>query len=108
MDFRNPKFNAHGGVDVEINHSKFGWIPFTASAEDIEAHGRDIHSDALAAGPAAYVAPPPPDPSPPPAPDPVREALDILAAAAAPEVRDAVRAKLGTTREALEPVAVTR
>ena len=35
FDFRNATFNAVGTIDCEINHPKFGWIPFTATqAED--------------------------------------------------------------------------
>ena len=30
MDIRNPKYNAFGTIDVEIEHEQFGWIPFTA------------------------------------------------------------------------------
>lgn len=34
MEWRNPKRNAVGSIDLEINHPDFGWIPFTADVED--------------------------------------------------------------------------
>lgn len=48
MDIRNPTFNQHGTVDVEIDHPDYGWIPFTASPLDSEAHGRDIYARVIA------------------------------------------------------------
>ena len=60
MEARNPKFNAHGGIDVEINHPVHGWIPFTASPDDVEPLGPEIYGRAIAGefGPIApYVAP---------------------------------------------------
>jgi hypothetical protein len=49
MEYRNPIFvNASGTrIDMEINHPKFGWIPFTADKDDIEAHGRELWADAV-------------------------------------------------------------
>ena len=58
MDIRNPVYTAEGLIDCEINHPVYGWIPFTANQNDVEAHGKEIHAEALAMGPAAYVAPP--------------------------------------------------
>lgn len=44
IDVRNQKYNANGiTVDCEINHPVFGWIPFTASPNDIEEHGREVY-----------------------------------------------------------------
>lgn len=45
MQYRNPRFNAQGSIDVEINHPDFGWITFTASPDDPEEHGRQIFED---------------------------------------------------------------
>ena len=68
MEIRNAIYNAFGTIDCEINHPTFGWIPFTASPDDDEELGRQIHADILSgkAGQiASYVAPPPqPDPIP--------------------------------------------
>lgn len=49
MEIRNPKYSAPDGsmIDLEINHPDFGWIVFTASADDSEAHGRDLHRASL-------------------------------------------------------------
>jgi hypothetical protein len=62
MEIRNPKYTATGRIDCEINHPEFGWLPFTASPEDAEPHGREIFALAEALGPAAYD---PPEPAPP-------------------------------------------
>lgn len=40
---KSPKYNKDGTIDCEIEHPVFGWIPFTASHEDVEKHGRDIY-----------------------------------------------------------------
>lgn len=45
MQYRNPRFNSQGTIDVEINHPDFGWITFTASPDDHEEHGRQIFED---------------------------------------------------------------
>ena len=69
MEIRNAIYNAFGSIDCEINHPTFGWIPFTAAADDSEELGRQIHADILA-GKAGEVAPyvaPPPQPVPVPA-----------------------------------------
>ena len=62
MEIRNPKYTATGRIDCEINPPEFGWLPFTASPDDPEAHGREIFVLAEAMGPAAYD---PPEPTPP-------------------------------------------
>ena len=30
-------------IDCEIQHPVFGWIPYTAAADDVEASGRAIY-----------------------------------------------------------------
>lgn len=55
IEIRNTKFNAVGTIDCEINHLKFGWIPFTASPDDIEITGREIYAAAIGRSPAPYV-----------------------------------------------------
>jgi len=66
MDVRNATYNQYGTIDCEIDHPVFGWIPFTASPDDVEAHGRAIYADLLASGSvAAYVPVDVPAPSPP-------------------------------------------
>lgn len=60
-EYRNAAYNAFGGIDCEINHAEFGWIPFTANADDAEQTGKDMFAALAAADPAptAYVASPP-------------------------------------------------
>jgi hypothetical protein len=60
MDIRNPQYNSIGTIDCEIEHPVYGWIPFTASPDDVEEHGRAIYDAALAMGPADYIPPPAP------------------------------------------------
>lgn len=67
MNIRNPTYNHLGTIDCEIEHPRYGWIPFTASPDDVEARGREAHAAILAGdfGPVAdYVAPVIPDPTP--------------------------------------------
>ena len=40
MEVRNLRHTNNGMIDCEYNHPKFGWIPFTASGEDIELFNR--------------------------------------------------------------------
>lgn len=59
-EFRNPCWNRRGTIDVEI---KVGdeWLPFTASPDDPEQRGRDIHAALIeAVHISPYVAPPEP------------------------------------------------
>lgn len=57
MSIRAPAFNRSGTIDCEIDHPDFGWIPFTASPDDPEEHGRAIYEAAWSMGPSPYVAP---------------------------------------------------
>lgn len=62
MQIRNPRQNAVGTIDCEIEHPVHGWLPFTASPNDVEAHGREIYARLVAAeaGPVGEYLPPPP------------------------------------------------
>jgi hypothetical protein len=42
-NYRNPIFNNSGTIDCEIEHPEYGWIPFTASSNDCEEHGRELY-----------------------------------------------------------------
>jgi hypothetical protein len=42
VNFRNVVRLEDGCYDCEIEHPIFGWIPFTANPNDVEAHGRTI------------------------------------------------------------------
>ena len=60
MEIRNAIYNAFGTIDCEINHPKLGWIPFTASPDDSEEIGREVHAQIIAGAAgavASYVAP---------------------------------------------------
>ena len=46
MNARNPKQNAVGTIDLEIEHPVYGWIPFTASPDD--ENGSDFFAQAVA------------------------------------------------------------
>lgn len=54
MEIRNPKYTATGAIDCEVDFHGLGWLPFTATPDDPEAHGREIFALAEAMGPAAY------------------------------------------------------
>ena len=59
MNYKNPKYNAFGSVDCEIDHPVYGWIPFTASPDDVEESGRVLFEKITAdGGIAEYVVPP--------------------------------------------------
>ena len=56
MEFRNARHTAFGTIDCEINHPVYGWIPFTASADDVETLGREVFNAARPLA-TAYVEP---------------------------------------------------
>lgn len=53
---RKPQYNGQGGIDCELHHPKFGWIPFTASPDD--KRSCDLY-DKMSNGSAGDVAPAP-------------------------------------------------
>lgn len=60
MKAKNPQYNIHGTIELELEHPVYGWIPFTADPNDVEEHGRQLYAEAYAGnfGPVApYVAP---------------------------------------------------
>ena len=56
--FRNPSYNHLGSIDVEIEHPALGWVPFTASPDDISEEGRELYQAVVAAGDIAPYVPP--------------------------------------------------
>jgi hypothetical protein len=62
MNSKNPKYNELGTIDLEIESPLYGWIPFTASPDDVEQFGRDLYAQAIAGafGPIAPYIPAPP------------------------------------------------
>lgn len=58
--FKNAQYDADGTITADILHPVFGWVPFTANPNDVEAHGRALFAHMSAVGPVAeYVALPP-------------------------------------------------
>lgn len=76
MQAKNPIFTNAGNtmIDLIVTHPHFGEIPFTASPDDVEEHGRDLFARA-AAGEFGQVADyvPPPEPAQPVTATPVIE-----------------------------------
>lgn len=60
MEYRNAAFNHLGTIDCEINHPRYGWIPFTADPNDTGAEFdvAAFYSDILANGNVAAYVPP--------------------------------------------------
>lgn len=50
MNYRNPRWNASGTIDCEIDHPELGWVPFTASPDDPQHHGAELYEAIVAAG----------------------------------------------------------
>jgi len=48
MEIKELIYNENGTIDLQLNHPSHGWIPFTASPDDCEAHGRLIYKNAKA------------------------------------------------------------
>lgn len=46
MEIKNPRYNKNGTIDLDMNHPVYGWIPFTASPDDVEDYGRKIFVNA--------------------------------------------------------------
>ncbi len=57
MRFRNPERLPNGDIDCEVEHPVHGWVPFTASANDVEPYGVLIHGEAGATNPPDKVMP---------------------------------------------------
>ena len=92
INIRNPKFLADGRIDCEIEHPVFGWVPFTANANDSAEHGRAIHAAAVLMVPAPYVPQPPAPPAVPQVVTMRQARLALLAAGLLPQVDDAINA----------------
>lgn len=43
MRIRNPELTKENHFLCEVNHPEYGWIPFCATPDDVEEHGRIIH-----------------------------------------------------------------
>lgn len=49
--FRNARYDAGGTITADILHPVFGWIPFTASPDDVAPHGRVLFEHIKNTGP---------------------------------------------------------
>lgn len=60
VNYRNPARNRRGGIDIELDHPLYGWIPFTATPSDEQELGRAIYAEIEASGVeiTPYVPPP--------------------------------------------------
>lgn len=58
MENRNARFVSETAIEMEIDHPTFGWVPFTATPEDVEPQGRALFEAAKDIA-APYIAPPP-------------------------------------------------
>lgn len=57
----SPQYDANGNITLNVEFEGLGIVPFGASPNDVEAHGRELYARALAGdfgAIAAYVAPP--------------------------------------------------
>lgn len=82
MNYRNAKRLANGWIDCEIEHDKFGWIPFTCDPNDT---GALFDTAALHAAMDA-------DPETAPYIPPTQAELDAAAATAVRQRRDTILA----------------
>ena len=41
--YRKPVRNPDGTIDCEVEHTMHGWIPFTASPDDVMEYGRKLY-----------------------------------------------------------------
>jgi hypothetical protein len=112
MNYKNPIYTEAGSIDCEIEHPDYGWIPFTASPDDCEAHGRELFAHIEANGAIKpYV---PPTPPPPPTPEELaaqaRAQRDSLLASTdwtqLPDVPQATREAYAVYRQALRDVTL--
>lgn len=98
MQVRNIRRSSiEGAIDCEIDHPTLGWIPFTATADDPEPLGRDLHA-AITRGEAGEIAPAPPPPEPTEA--------DLIAAARRQVAEDYRASPPSTDAERIEALEI--
>ena len=90
MNVRSPRYNAVGTINLDLEHPIIGWIPFTASPDDVEEHGRVLYEKAVSGefGDIAEYVPPPLLPEVPKM-SPTDKLRDFLAAN--PDVMDMLK-----------------
>ena len=92
MDVRKAGYNENGTIDCEVEHPVYGWIPFTASHDDSEVHGREIHAALLVSGNVADYEPP------------TQVELDAIAQVELDQVKESKRSELIQQKMALSLV----
>lgn len=60
MQYRNARYTADGRIDCEVNHPRFGWIPYTTSPDDEVS--KDLFAELDASNQVAAYEPPAPEP----------------------------------------------
>lgn len=50
MQYKNARWTRHGGIDCDIEHPVYGWIPFTAKKDDVESFGVALFAELEASG----------------------------------------------------------
>lgn len=92
INARTPKYNWYGTIDLEIEDTNLGWIPFTATPDDTEQTGRDLYARALAGEFGVIGEYVPPEPPPPPSPEELDALADAIADSVMEQNKDAMRA----------------
>jgi len=44
-EVRNLQYTLRNNIDCEVLHPTLGWIPYTASADDVEEFGRELYQE---------------------------------------------------------------
>ena len=47
IEVRAVSRKADGSFYCEVNHPTFGWVPYGASADDVEPYGRAVHAECV-------------------------------------------------------------
>jgi hypothetical protein len=50
MQYKNARWTRYGGIDCDIEHPAYGWIPFTATKDDVESFGRALFTELEVSG----------------------------------------------------------
>lgn len=45
MQYKNARWNEQGDIDCDLEHPAHGWIPFTASKNDVAPFGRLLFAE---------------------------------------------------------------
>lgn len=104
MNYRNPIYNQFNTIDCEVEHPEYGWIPFTASPDDVEEHGRELYNEIKKNGNIAPYVPP----SEEKLAEEIRVQRDYLLSSSdwsqLPDVPEAIREPWAVYRQALRDI----